>query len=237
MESLCRYIASPSPCGYLPEQVWSLEYEHMASIEPAEYMQRMLEGWRRFGRALFRPRCPICTACRPLRVAVEQFRPSRSQRRVCKMNEGVVELRIGKPSVTHAKLDLYDRYHAYQADHKGWPSHPAKDAAEYVGSFVDNPFPTQEWCYYVQKRLVGVGYVDNLPGGLSAMYFYYDPNERQHSLGTWNVLRIIQEAADRKLPHVYLGYYIAGSRSMAYKAGFTPNQLLGLDGQWHDFQS
>src|SRR5437764_7752823 len=154
-------------------------------------MQRMLQGWRRFGSVLFRPRCRICSACRSLRVVVEHFQPDRSQRRVAKRNHGLVHLYIGTPSVSPAKLDLYDRFHAFQAESKGWPVHTAKDAASYVESFVDNPFPTQEWCYYLGRRLVGVGYVDDLPDGLSAIYFFYDPDQRHHSLGTWNILNLI----------------------------------------------
>ena len=237
MESLYRYVAPASPCGYLPEQFWRLEYEHVAALTPAEYMERMLQGWRRFGTVLFRPRCRACTACRSLRVVVERFRPDRSQRRARQANEGVVERRIGLPSVSLAKLLLYDRYHAFQAENKGWPSHPAKDAWGYASSFVDNPFPTQEWCYYLGGRLVGVGYVDDLPGGLSAIYFFYDPSERQRSLGTWNVLSLLAEAAARQIPYVYLGYYVAGCPSMTYKSRFVPNQLLGLDGRWRDFRT
>jgi leucyl-tRNA---protein transferase len=236
METLHRFIASPSPCGYLPGEWWRLEYELVADATPAEYMRRMLQGWRRFGDTLFRPRCLSCRACRSLRVLADRFRPDRSQRRCLKANEGEVRLRIGEPSVTRAKLRLYDRYHAYQADAKGWPLHPAKDAGGYAASFVDNPFPTEEWCYYLCDRLVGVGYVDDLPGGLSAIYFFYDPDERSRSLGTWNVLNLIDQARARDLPHVYLGYYVAGCPSMAYKTRFGPNQVLGEDGRWHDFQ-
>src|SRR5262249_40865431 len=98
------------------------------------------------------------------------------------------------------------------------------------------PFPTQEWCYYLGDRLVGVGYVDDLPGGLSAIYFYYDPDERGRSLGTWNVLSIIEHAARRGIPYVYLGYYVENSASMTYKARFVPNQLVGEDGQWRELR-
>jgi len=246
MESLFRYVASPSPCGYLPDQLWSLEYEYVGAMTSAEYLQRILEGWRRFGTMLFRPACQSCTACRSLRVCVRSFRPDRSQRRTRKLNEGVVEFRIGKPSVTRAKLALYDRYHAYQADAKGWPQHPAKDASSYVDSFVHHPFPVEEWCYHLDDKLVGVGYVDHLPlsrradpardGGLSAIYFFYDPQERQRALGTWNVLCLIDEAARRGLPYVYLGYYVEGCPSMSYKPRFAPNQLRGDDGVWRDFR-
>ena len=102
---------------------------------------------------------------------------------------------------------------------------------------MDNPFPTQEWCYFLDGRLVGVGYVDDLPQGLSAIYFFYDPAHRNRSLGTWNVLNVIDVAAARGIPHVYLGYYVAGCQSMAYKTRFVPNQILGEDGRWHDFRT
>jgi arginine-tRNA-protein transferase len=236
MESVFRYVAPPGPCGYLPDQVWRLEYELVNELTPAEYMARMVRGWRRFGNSLFRPRCPACSACRSLRVLVDRFRPNRSQRRVRKANAGSTRLRIGPPTVTQAKLDLYDRYHAFQAVAKGWPMHDPQDTVSYVNSFVENPFPTQEWCYYRGTKLVGVGYVDDLPGGLSAIYFFYDPNERDLSLGTWNVLSLIDHAATRRIPFVYLGYYVSGCPSMEYKIRFVPNQLLGPDGQWHDFR-
>jgi arginine-tRNA-protein transferase len=237
METTTRYIAPPSPCGYLPAQLWRLEYEHVAALSPHEYMQRLLQGWRRFGRALFRPRCRACTACQSLRVVVDSFRPDRSQRRTRAANEKHIELRIGEPSVTRAKLALYDEYHAYQADTRGWPMHPVRDAYSYAASFVDNPFSTEEWCYFLGNRLVGVGYVDSLPGGLSAIYFFYDPEERRRGLGTWNVLCILDQAATRGIPYVYLGYYVADCPSMTYKSRFSPNQILGLDGQWNNFRT
>jgi arginine-tRNA-protein transferase len=260
MESLFRYVASPTQCGYLSDRLWSLEYEYVSSMTPAEYLERMLDGWRRFGTMLFRPACRSCDLCRSIRIPVAHFRPDRSQRRARKANEGTVTLRIGRPSVTKTKLALYDRYHAYQADAKGWPQHPAKDAASYADSFVRHPFPVEEWCYYLKGKLVGVGYVDCLPdapeedaesgrralplasaperaGGLSAIYFYYEPGERPRSLGTWNVLCLIDEALRRGLPYVYLGYYVEGCPSMEYKPRFAPNQLRGPDGFWRDFRS
>ena len=260
MESLFRYVASPSRCGYLPQQVWSLEYEYVGALSPAEYLQRMLDGWRRFGTMLFRPACARCRACRALRVSAAHFRPDRSQRRAQAANDGQIERRIGAPSVTRAKLNLYDLYHAHQSDAKGWPQHPVRDAASYAESFVHHPFAVEEWCYYLDGRLLGVGYVDALPtapaavaagarddpsappaddvlpGGLSAIYFFYDPNERHRSLGTYNVLCLIEEAARRGLPYVYLGYYVEGCSSMQYKARFTPNELRGEDGRWRPFR-
>ena len=240
MESLFRYVAAPNQCGYLPDQQWSLEYEYVGAMTPAEYLQRLLEGWRRFGCMLFRPACASCRACQSLRVRVDRFRPHRSQRRAAQANADCVELRIGKPATTKAKLALYDRYHAFQSGHKGWPQHPAKDSGSYADSFVHHPFPVEEWCYYLDGRLVGVGYVDVMPntaeGGLSAIYFFYDPDERRRSLGTYNVLRVIEGARRRGLPFAYLGYYVEGNAGMEYKTHFVPNQARGPEGEWRDFR-
>jgi arginine-tRNA-protein transferase len=235
METALRFVAPAGPCGYLPAETWRLEYELVQQLTAGEYMERMQQGWRRFGISLFRPRCPSCSACRPLRVVVEAFHPNRSQRRVRQANEGIICVGRGKPNLTRAKLDLYDRYHARQSEVKGWPAHEPRDARGFLHSFVDNPFPTEEWCYYLKEQLVAVAYVDSLPGGMSAIYCFYDPEQRDRSPGTWNVLSILEEAARRQVPHVYLGYYVAGCPSMEYKTRFRPNEILGVDGQWHVF--
>ncbi len=232
MNAAFQYLSPPSACGYLPDQTWQLEYEQFFTISSAEYEERLRQGWRRFGHALFRPRCPACSACWSLRVDVPRFRSNRSQRRVRKLNEGSVELRIGKPRVTAAKLDLYDRFHAFQSEHKGWPEHAPKAVEDYALAYAHNPFPTQEWCYYLQSKLVAVGYVDALPQSLSAIYFFHDPDQRRRSLGTWNVLCVIDHAARLGLPHVYLGYFVEGCGSMSYKARFGPNEVLASDGSW-----
>lgn len=236
MESVFQFVAPPSPCGYLPDQRWQLQYEIVRELSPDEYMDRLLHGWRRFGVSLFRPRCAACSACQSIRVVVDRFHPDRRMRRTRKMNEAEVRLHIGVPEVTREKLDLYDRFHAFQSDLKGWPEHDPKDADSYASSFLENPIPTEEWCYYLGERLVGVGYVDALPQGLSAIYFFHDPEYRQRSLGTWNILCLLEQAARRRFPHLYLGYFVEGCRSMAYKGTFLPNQVLGKDGCWLNFR-
>lgn len=235
MEILYQFVAPPSPCSYLPDQRWSLEYQRVLSLSADEYMDYLQRGWRRFGAMLFKPRCPSCTACQSLRVRVDEFRPNRSQRRAWKANEGDMTVHIREPGVSAAKLTLYDRFHQFQSQHKGWPEHPAKDAASYRESFVYNPFFTEEWCYLLNGKLVGVGYVDSLPGGLSAIYFFYEPRLRDRSLGTYNVLKTIEQARLRGVPHVYLGYYVAGCASLEYKAHFRPNEILAGEDQWRPF--
>ena len=226
------FISDPSPCEYLPDQIWQLRYDVNKRLTPVEYADRLQRGWRRFGAAVFRPECPACRRCQALRVPVAAFRPNRSQRRAWTVNQGNVSLEFGRPISSDAHRSLYDRFHRHQSREKGWRP-PEADGAD---AFLDNPFATEEWRYTAGGSLIGVGYVDRLPQALSAIYFYYDPDQRTRSLGTYNVLSIIERARALGVPNVYLGYYVEGCRSLVYKATFQPNEVLGPDGSWTPFK-
>jgi len=224
------FLSPPSPCEYLADRVWQLRHEVALQIRPHDYMNRLQEGWRRFGPVLFRPECPSCRMCESLRVPTNSFRPNQSQRRAWRRNEGEITIQIGSPSASPEKLDLFARFHQHGHREKGWPAETGPD----LWLFLQNPFPTEEWSYYLDDRLIGVGYVDALPEGLSAIYFYHDPDERHRSLGTFNIMQMIEAARDRGLPHAYLGYYVEGCRSLEYKCRFRPNEVL-RPGGWERF--
>lgn len=231
MERRATFVSALTRCEYLPDRQWRLRYEIRPGIDERGYMEMMRAGWRRIGPALFRPECPACRMCRSLRVPAETFVPSASQRRVWKRNARDIAIRIDRPSLSAEKAALFARFHDHGHETKGWPG---RDDAS-LPLFLENPFPIEEWTYYAGARLVGVGYVDVLPDGLSAIYFYHDPGEHRRSLGTFNVLALIASARQRRLPHLYLGYYVQGCRSLEYKARFRPNEVLGVDGAWTPF--
>jgi arginine-tRNA-protein transferase len=227
VEPVITFITPLERCEYLPDREWQLQYEIVAELTAQEYQARLDAGWRRFGHALFRPACPSCRRCESLRIAVGAFAPNRSQRRAWRANAESVALHIGEPAWSPEKDALRQKFQEHQHHTKGWP----EDTADYEEMLVQNPVPTEEWCYYAGERLIGVGYVDCVPSGLSAIYFFYDPDERQRSLGTFNVLSILAAARRRGVPYVYLGYYVKGCQSLEYKANFTPHERL-RDGDW-----
>jgi arginine-tRNA-protein transferase len=232
MVTIVRWAQPPSPCPYLPDHNCLLEYVLVGALGPGEYMAYLLAGWRRFGHTIFRQTCLGPGSCRSLRVDVARFRPNRTQRRTRAVNERVIQLRIGTPAIAPEKVNLFERFHADRSETRGWSPYEPGVLAEFAHSFAVNPFPTQEWCYYLDDVLVGIGYVDELAGGLSAIYFVRDPKHHDRSLGTWHVLNLIDRTSALRLPHVYLGYYVEGCLSLKYKGSFRPNECLNPDGHW-----
>lgn len=229
-----RIIEEPRPCSYLTDRRASLEHHIMADATSDELEVLLARGWRRFGPDYFRPVCAPCSECVPIRIPVARFAPSRSQRRVTRK---ITSLRvvISAPGMDQQKLDLYHKWHAFRERERDWE--PAELTMEsYFWSF-SFPHPSaRELCYYDVSgkgppRLVGVGICDETRASWSAVYFYYDPEYAALSPGVGNVLFQVELARSRGRAHVYLGYYVEGSRSMGYKARFHPSErLIGWPG-------
>jgi arginine-tRNA-protein transferase len=213
-------------CPYLPGQrARQLVLQPPHGI-PGLYHSFMDLNFRRLGAIYYRPACEACHECRSLRVEVSSFEPSRGQRRCTRANADLA-VTIGAPIATAEKHELYRRYLAARHDGQmdgSWE--------ELTDSLYDTPPSTVELSYRHAGRLVAVGLCDVEPGALSAVYCYFDPDHRARSLGTFNVLTLVEECRRRRLLHLYLGYWVAGSPKMAYKASFRPHELLGDDGAW-----
>jgi arginine-tRNA-protein transferase len=183
-------------------------------------------NFRRLGPLVYRPACDACGECRQLRVPVATFAPSRAQRRCLKRNRGLA-ITTGPPELTDEKLELYERYLHERHDGQMTGSREELEGFLYVTGIE-----TLEVCYRSEGRLVAVGIADVEPRALSAVYCYFEPDIPTRGLGTFNVLWLLREARRRGVPHVYLGYYVAGAPTMEYKAGYRPCELLQPDGSW-----
>jgi arginine-tRNA-protein transferase len=137
---------------------------------------------------------------------------------------------IAEPSATPEKFALYRRY--LDGQHDGAMSRTYESFVEFL---YDTPPWTQEFRYQLGGRLAGVSLADRCPGGLSSVYMFFDPALGERSLGTYSILWEIEHCRGEGLPYYYLGYYVAGSESMSYKARFRPNELLAGVGTWQSF--
>ncbi len=212
-------------CFYLADERARMRYRWIDGCT-AETYQRMLErGWRRFGKVFFRPICGGCAECVSLRVPVTGFAPSRSMRRALSRNRDLHVL-LRRPTLTRAHLVLYERYHADMAQRKGWRE-KAISPSDYFQTFVEGHGGFgRELLYVAGQRLLGVALLDILPRAISAVYCFYEPEERRRSLGVFSVLQHVELARSRGIPHVYLGYRVEGNPSMLYKARYRPHEIL-----------
>jgi leucyl-tRNA---protein transferase len=196
----------------------------MLDVTSVELDHLLARGWRRFGPAYFRPRCGSCNQCVPLRIPIDGFTPTKSQRRVLR-NAGRFSLRIGAPTVDEQRLDIYRRWHAMQSEQRGWPDEEI-EPLEYAHQFCFPHPAAREFSYYDGDRLIAVGIVDETPLALSAVYTYHDPDYRKFSLGTLSILWQARAARAAGKQWLYLGYRVLGCPSSEYKAGFGPHELL-----------
>ncbi len=201
-------------------------------MDAALYQSLIDSGFRRSGGYLYRPNCPHCNACVSVRVPVDAFRPNRSQRR-CLRSNGDIELRIRSSEALVEHHDLYVRY--LQTRHPGaGMSESASSLDDYL-EFLDSPWSTT-LCYEFHRdgRVIAVAVTDQLPQGLSAVYTFFEPSMPTAGLGTYAILRQIDQARHEGRPWLYLGYWIAGSQKMNYKERFRPIQ--GWSGtEWATF--
>jgi arginine-tRNA-protein transferase len=194
-------------------------------------------GFRRSQTIAYRPACENCRACVSVRVVVDDFEPSASQRRILRANADIVgEMTLAKP--TGEQYSLFRAYLDARHPDGGMADMSMLDYSMMVeDSHVDTLFteyrqrgPDSFIAAHGEGALLGACLTDQLADGLSLVYSFFAPEESRRSLGAFMILDHIDKARRLGLAHVYLGYWVEGSRKMAYKAAYLPQERLGLDG-------
>ncbi len=213
------YKSTTYCCPYLSDQTAAnLLVDPDFDVTPSIYDGLIHNGFRRNGNIYYRPHCPTCHECRSVRIPVSKFQPNRSQKRVGRKNSDV-QFRLQSPSYSDEHFSLYLRY----------------QSARHTGDNMDDPDPDKYRQFLVQAdidtfqiemrahgHLLGVSVVDHVANGLSSVYTFFDPNQKQRSLGTLAILHQVELARQIEYEWLYLGYWIKDCSKMNYKNNFNP---------------
>jgi arginine-tRNA-protein transferase len=231
-ETVRLFQTLPHACGYFAERIaQNLVIDPSSPHLPQIYDLALERGYRRAGGHVYHPQCHQCRACVPARIVVEQFHANRSQRRCLRRNEDLA-LHIEPAVYRDEYFDLYQRYLGARHANGGMDNPDADDFSR----FLYTPWsPTLFVELRLRGKLLAVAVTDFVSSGLSAVYTFYEPEEIGRGLGTYSILRQIELARARSLPHLYLGYWIAKHAKMDYKARFRPLQLLEPGKGWVAF--
>jgi leucyl-tRNA---protein transferase len=232
------YLTAPSPCPYLAGKEERKVFTHLVGERAGELNDLLTHGgFRRSQSIAYRPACEACRACVSVRVVVDDFRPSRSMRRILERNADIVAS-MQVPMPTSEQYAVFREYLDTRHRDGGMADMTVLDYA----MMVEDSHVETRIIEYRQKepngrspgrgssRLLGVALSDVLSDGLSMVYSFFDPEVGARSLGTFMILDHISRARRLGLAYVYLGYWVKGSKKMDYKGRFLPQERLMPEG-------
>jgi len=223
--NLIKEFLLEDECSYLDSMKQTTHYKVIENCDILNSQALIERGFRRFGKMYFRPICKDCNECQSIKIDVNSYTFSKSARRVLKKAKDVKSY-IQTPTMTKEHLELFDKYHLFMSEKKGW-SYSEVTPEHYYNSFViGHENFGQEVLYFFEGKLIAVDLIDILNDGISSIYFYYDPEFSYLSLGKFSLYNQIKYAKHTDKKWIYLGYYVEECPSLSYKAEYKPFTTL-----------
>lgn len=200
-------------------------------MDPSELDQLLASGWRHFGRYFFRYNFGFfhrdVRAVLPLRIDLDYFQFSKSQRRNLRKNEDT-RVDIGTPDLGPEKHEIF-RLHADRFDF-GKPD----SIYTFLGheGFITD---VREFSIFVNEKLVATSYLDIGGDSVSSIYAMFDPEFSKRGLGIFTMLKEIEYAKELGKRYLYQGYAYYGESFYDYKKQFSSSEYYDWFGDWRPY--
>lgn len=219
MKTLQLYLAQEHPCSYLEDySAGSIFIDPQEPVTADLYDQLIEQGFRRSATHVYRPHCADCNACVAVRIPVQHFIATAAQQKIIRRNHDLTVSEVSN-RFNSEHYALYQRY--IEQRHADGDMYPP--SVEQFENFLNTDLAFAHFYEFrLGEQLLAVAVTDVLPSGLSAMYTFFEPDDKRRSLGRFAILWQIQQALRLDLPYVYLGYWIKECQKMNYKTQYQP---------------
>ena len=180
------YVTAPQKCPYIKGKIERKLFTALYGRNTVNLNDELsLQGFRRSQKVLYRPLCSNCSACLSIRVKVNEFYYSKSQKRVLNKNKNLIRVKK-KPEATDEQYEIFKKYLNCRHLNGGMSD---MDAHEFSSMIEETNVDSDIFEYWElkknkKKQLVAVCLTDKNKDGLSMVYSFYDPKYNSQSLGT-----------------------------------------------------
>ena len=210
--------------------------EHFLCLRasPVKMDELWAEGWRHFGIIFVRYRTSDhggqCYTVLPLRIDLERFALSRSQKRVLAKNRDT-KVTLRPASIDSEKEYLFEKHRVRFAENI-----PTSLFNFLSPNPATAPCPNLELCVYLGEKLLGVTFLDIGATATSAVYAIFDPAQAKRSLGILMMLHSIQFSRAQGCRYYYPGYAYREPFSYDYKKRFNGLEYLDWTTGWKRYK-
>ncbi len=203
----------------------------LRSANPVLLDMLLADGWRHFGERFFRYNMAFhddkACAVIPLRIRLEGFSFTKSQRKTCSKNSRLF---------THA----FRPAQAGPDEHRLFEGHKQKfthSAPASLYDFISHlpasvPCTSLECCVHDGGKLVAASFLDIGQHAVSSVYGMFDLGYARHSLGTYTMLLEIEHALFLGKDFYYHGYCYSTPSFYDYKKNFNNVEWYDWKGNW-----
>ncbi len=200
------------------------------SVAPQRMDALWRQGWRHFGprfaRYSFRHWRGGIQAVLPLRIVLDRFTPSKSQRRILRRNEDL------QWTIQPAVLNE-ERHQLFDLHKRRFQTHRPESLDNFLGPHLElYPCELIEFSARFDGRLVAASYLDVGKRSVYSVYGMFCPTQARRSLGICTILWEMAYARARGCRYYYLGYVFGEPSVLDYKRQFAGLQGFNWRQRW-----